>query len=79
MSRLANAAAVATTLTLLTAGLRNTGADRRAIEDKEEGEGEEAKIAAGEKGIVVAEEAPSEPAEAIPSCFVYNGRDSESS
>ncbi len=38
VSRLANAAAVATTLTLLTVRLRNAGAEQRAIKDEEEAE-----------------------------------------
>ncbi len=49
MRRLVNVAAVATTLTLLTVGLRNAGAERRAIEDEEEVD-----IAVGEEGVVQA-------------------------
>ncbi len=57
MSILANVAAMAATLTLLMVRLRNAGAERRAIKDKEETEGEEVKISVGEEGIAVAEEA----------------------
>ncbi len=42
-----NSAAVATTLTLLTVGLRNAVAERHAIKDEEDVE-----IAIGEEGVV---------------------------
>ncbi len=70
-----NAAAVTTTLSLLTVGLRNAaGAELCAIEDKEEAEGEEVEITVREEGIAIAEEASSDPVQAIPSCFICNER-----